>query len=179
MSSVTQADGSVLRFGEWRDRKLADLIQYIVAKHHEYLRGELPAMEGMLASERGNRQSHEDELIKVFRQFSRGMLNHMQKEEMILFPMIERLESARMAGQEPPALPFGTIEHPIAVMEQEHEQARRELAEIGGLTAGFTQGETSMLQRLSNLNVDMDIHSGLEDNILFPRAVDLEREQTP
>lgn len=179
MANVTQPAGTAPLSEEWRERRLAELIEYIVVRHHRYLRNELPDIEGELVSEGSNGQPQEEGLVKVFRQFSRGMLNHMQKEEAVLFPMIEKLESARSAGREPPRLPFGSIEHPIAVMEQEHEQARRELAEIRALTSGFTRGEASTLERLSKVDADMSIHSGLEDEILFPRAVGLEREPEP
>lgn len=170
MTNATETPVGSPHFQDWQGRKLADLTRHIVAKHHEYLREELPAIEGLLAEQNGGA-----ELLKVFRQFRRGMENHMQKEEVILFPMIGRIESARTAGNEPPPLPFGTIEHPIAVMEQEHDQARKELTEIRSLTRGFTEGKPSSLPRLKALDADMGVHSGLEDEILFPRAIALER----
>lgn len=175
MTSETRSSVAAPHPEDWRGRKLADLIRHIVAKHHEHLREELPAMERMLSLKHSASQPQTGELLKTFRQFSHGMINHMKKEEAVLFPMIEKIESARNAGEEPPQLPFGTIEHPIAVMEEEHEQARKELAEIRALTNGFTQGESSALKRLKILDADMGIHSGLEDEILFPRAIALER----
>jgi regulator of cell morphogenesis and NO signaling len=95
--------------------------------------------------------------------------------------MIEKIESARVAGQGPPRLSFGSIEHPIAVMEQEHERARKDLAEIRALTGEYTTlsgiGEepASILEKFRTLDADLEIHSRLEDEILFPRAIGLER----
>lgn len=181
---MTQATDNAPRLEEWQNRTLANLIQYIVARHHTYLREELPAIETLLSPSAQNRSDQPANslaaIIKTFRQFRRGMEEHMKKEEAILFPMIDKLESARVVGREPPRLPFGSIEHPIAVMEQEHEQARKELAEIRTLTTGYTKApteleQTSVLERLKTLEADMEIHSRLEDEVLFPRAIGLER----
>lgn len=181
---MTQATDSASQIEEWQNRTLAELIQHIITKHHRYLREELPAVEALFNQPAEDRSGSTTKflaaLTKIFHQFRRGMEEHMKKEEAILFPMIEKLESARQSGQEAPRLPFGSIGHPIAVMEQEHEQARKELAEIRSLTSGYTSlppggGEqTSALVRLKALDTDMEIHSRLEDEILFPRAIGLE-----
>lgn len=163
---------------QWRDRTLTELIQYIVTKHHDYLRAELPVIEMQLErTEASESHTESNGLKRTFRQFRREMENHMKKEEVVLFPLIEKIEQTRTAGEEPPVLPFGTIEHPIAVMKQEHDQARKELAEICTLTAGFTRGKASTLEKLRTLDADMGVHSRLEDEILFPRAIDMERGQ--
>jgi len=181
-ANMTQTADIAYQMEEWRNKTLADLIRYIVAKHHTYLREELPAIESLFTGPPKNPSaSQRDGLIRIFRQFRREMEEHMKKEEAILFPMIERLENAICSGQEAPRLPFGSIGHPIAVMEEEHERARKELAEIRTFTGDYTRvtpgaGEqTSALNRLKALDDDMEIHSRLEDEILFPRAIGLER----
>jgi len=180
-ANMTPAVDIAGQLEEWQNRTLADLIRHIVAKHHTYLREELPALESLFdRPAKSQSASSPDGLTRIFRQFRRGMEEHMKKEEAVLFPMIERLESAIRSAQEAPRLPFGSIGHPIAVMEQEHERARKELAEIRTLTNGYTSvppgGEqTAALERLKELDADMEIHSRLEDEILFPRAIGLER----
>ena len=181
-AKMTQAADIACQLEEWQNRTLAGLIRHIVAKHHTYLREELPAIESLFdGPAKGQSASQPDGLTRIFRQFRRGMEEHMKKEEAILFPMIEKLERAREAGSAAPRLPFGSIGHPIAIMEQEHERARKELAEIRTLTDGYTRvpagaGEqTSALDRIKALDADMEIHSRLEDEILFPRAIGLEQ----
>src|SRR5690349_5470225 len=115
-TNMTQATDHARESEEWLKRTLVDLIQHIVASHHSYLREELPAIESLVRTldQNGNDQPADRlALIKIFRQFRRGMEEHMKKEEVILFPMIERLENARGAGREAPRLPFGSIGHPI------------------------------------------------------------------
>lgn len=177
---MTESAHIAIRPEEWRNRTLADLMQYIVAKHHSYLRAELPVIDALVRNlEIGN--SNAAALTTLIRQFRTEMEQHMKKEEAVLFPMIEKLESATSSGEEKPRFPFGSIGHPIAVMEQEHEQARKELAQIRIVTSDYMAlpagrgDEHSVLERLRALDNDMDIHSRLEDEILFPRAIDLEQ----
>ena len=161
---------------QWQRSRLAELVQHIVTIHHGYLREELPTIGKLLLA-----RDAIEPLTKIFLQFEQEMEEHMKKEEAILFPMIEKIESARVAGQEPPRLPFGSIELPIAVMEQEHERARRELAEIRTLTGGYRtlsgigEEHASVLEKFRTLDADLEIHSRLEDEVLFPRAIGLEQ----
>lgn len=182
---MTPAVETELFAPEWRNSTLRDLIRHIVLKHHAYLREELPAIDLLLSvsATTGNdaRSGEPATLTKIFRQFRRGIEEHLKKEEVILFPMIEKLEAARDAGQAPPRFSFGSIAHPISVMEEEHERARQELAQIRTLTAGFTMippaygGHSSALLKLQDVDNDLQVHSRLEDEILFPRAIGLER----
>ncbi|HXE13887.1 MAG TPA: hemerythrin domain-containing protein [Bryobacteraceae bacterium] len=155
-------------------------MRHIIAQHHSYLRTRLPAIEILVAGLEEN-QSDTTTLKRLVRQFRSEMDQHMKKEEAILFPMIEKLENAASSGIEIPRFPFGSIANPIAVMEEEHERSRGELAEIRSITNGYTSApgrcadERSVLEGLKELDVDMDIHSRLEDEILFPRAIGLER----
>jgi regulator of cell morphogenesis and NO signaling len=174
MTQVNVANASA-ELEQWQHSRLADLIQHIVKTHHGYLRGELPVIEKLLLARDAIQQ-----LTKIFRQFHREMEEHMKKEEVILFPMIEKLESARVTGRRPPQLPFGSIAHPIAVMEQEHEMTRKELAEMRTLTSDYTTvsaigDDTLLLEKFRTLEADLDIHSRLEDEVLFPRTITLER----
>ena len=175
-ANMIQESDIACRIEEWQNRTLADLIGYIIAKHHTYLREALPAVENLLLP-----ASNDTALMSTFRRFRREMEEHMKKEEAILFPMIDRLEKARETGSAPPKLPFGSIGHPIAVMEEEHERARKELAEIRAVTGDYTRvpsgagAQTSALDKLKALDADLEIHSRLEDEILFPRAIGLER----
>lgn len=184
-ANMTQPAEIAFQPEEWQERTLADLIRYIVSRHHAYLREELPAIDTLLAASTIDksdvRTAELARLTNAFRQFRRGIEEHLKKEEAILFPMIEKLEMARHAGQEPPRFPFGSIAHPISVMEQEHERARQELAQIRTLTSGYTtlpgaaNGQPSTLRNLNEVDSDLQVHSRLEDEILFPRAIGLER----
>jgi regulator of cell morphogenesis and NO signaling len=183
-AAMPQPADIAFRPEEWQDRTLADLIRYIVSRHHAYLRAELPAIDRLLASpaidNSDARAGERSTLTNIFRQFRRGIEEHLKKEEAVLFPMIEKVETARQAGQELPRFPFGSIAHPISVMEQEHQRARQELAQMRTLTTGYTtlpglsDGQSAVLRKLKDIESDLEVHSRLEDEVLFPRAIGLE-----
>lgn len=184
-TNTIQPVDSAFKPEEWQHSALVDLIRYIISKHHAYLRKELAAIDNMLAVPAADKSDARvgelTRLTNVFRQFRHGIEEHLKKEEAILFPMIEKVETARHAGQALPRFPFGSIAHPISVMEEEHERARQELAQIRSLTSGYTVlpglsgGQSPALGMLKDMESDLDVHSRLEDEVLFPRAIDLER----
>lgn len=79
----------------WQEAPLCELTQHIVQTHHEYVRKEIPRLESLLEKVNGRHAKAHPELtaIKViFAIVAEEMLNHMQKEEQVLFPYIERLD---------------------------------------------------------------------------------------
>ena len=105
----------------------------------------------------------------------------MHKEEMMLFPVIERYETATRRGLPLPLVPFGSIANPIGVMEAEHDGAVSALSRIRELTAGFQAPRgacstySATLDGLRALETDLETHIHLENDIFFPRVIDLEK----
>jgi regulator of cell morphogenesis and NO signaling len=105
----------------------------------------------------------------------------MHKEETVLFPVIEQYGRAEAQGQPMPPTPFGSIANPIAMMEREHVSAGDALGEIRALTQSFrlppyactTVG--ALYEGLQALEADLHVHIHLENNILFPRSIALEK----
>ena len=165
---------------DWRNAPLAELIDHIVGRHHQYLRTELPDIEGeiykVLEAHGDRHASTLSALRKVFAALKTELLDHMMKEEHILFPMIQRMEATSSL-----AMPAGAILHPIRVMEHEHATAGQALAEMRRLTNGFTAPDDAcntfrvLYRQIEELESDLHIHIHLENHILFPRAAELER----
>jgi regulator of cell morphogenesis and NO signaling len=165
---------------DWNARPLRELIGYILACHHVYLRSELPRIAFLFAKmigAHGDRQPvlfQDREILDVLHQ---ELDNHMKKEELILFPMIETLEG-RDGGTVPAC--FCSIEHPIARMEQGHEIAGRCLMQMRYLTLDYRLPDEAcnthraLFAALTELETDLHQHIHLENNVLFPRAVELE-----
>ena len=105
----------------------------------------------------------------------------MDKEEMMLFPTIERYEAAMRSGLPLPPSPFGSIANPIGGMEAEHDSAALALSRIRELTIDFRappyacSAYCEMLDGLRALEADLHTHVHLENNILFPRVISLEK----
>ena len=172
----------------WSLEPLTKLSEHIVTKHHTYVRAELPRLE-MLAEKvvrrHGDTQPHLIELQRLVGDISADMVQHMTKEEIVLFPYIAKLEYAHAASTPIPRGCFDTVERPISVMMEEHEHAGAALAQIRELTDGFTPPVgacptyRAYYQGLHEFEQDMHRHVHLENNVLFPRAIELENRSAP
>jgi len=158
------------------------LIGYIVSTHHAYVRMALPAIARDLAKlEEAHRARHPDlsRVAAYFDQMRRDLEQHLLKEEQVLFPYIRDLATWD-ATQAHPRSPFGTVENPIRMMEREHRDAADALRMIRELTNGFTappDGCTTYaacMAELARFERDLHRHVHLENNVLFPKAVELE-----
>lgn len=169
----------------WRRAPLFGLIAHIVQKHHYFVRRELTRIEPLLARVIASHGQAHPELLEVQRQF-RGLgeelIQHMMKEEQILFPYITQLEESDSRRQ-PLAPPrFGTVENPIRMMMHEHESAGSALRTIRAQTADFRlpagacAGYETLFSSLQDFEQDLHQHIHLENNILFPRALELEEK---
>ena len=118
----------------------------------------------------------------LFERLSSELLQHMNKEENILFPFIEALAGSAAAGQRAPLNPFGTILNPIRAMEQEHLDAGNLLFRIRSLTDGYRPPADACTtyrvcyDGLARFEADLHQHVHLENYVLFPRAIALEGE---
>jgi len=164
---------------DWIQASLFDLIDHIVTTHHTYLKHELPRLSYLVnkvARLHGDMHPTLHEVARIYDRFRNGREAHMWKEETVLFPMCKKLE--RMETR--PVFLARTIVEPIGVMEEEHERAGQELAEMRSLTGGYNPPVDAcntyrvMLDGLDRLEADTLVHVHKEDSILFPRATALE-----
>ena len=164
----------------WSVDALAD---YIVRQHHEYVREQLPVIDGHLAklvAVHGDRHPELRQISGHFTELASELRSHMLKEEQVLFPYLQQLAASVEYGLEPPIGVFGSVSNPIRMMEAEHRYAGDELGMIRGLTSNFavpTDGCTTYrvcYEELAAFDADLRQHIHLENNILFPHAVALE-----
>jgi regulator of cell morphogenesis and NO signaling len=172
---------------DWSAASLRDLIAHIVGTHHDYLKRELGPL-GERVSKVERVYSARPEAVErvaglspVFEELASELLLHLQKEEMALFPAIESCEAAANANQALPSLPFGSVANPIRMMESEHDSAGRALSRLREITKDFEVPEyacvtyKAMISGIRQLEEDLHMHIHLENNVLFPRALTLER----
>ena len=166
-----------------RAESLASLASYIVNKHHRFTRDELDALEPLLEKVRSVYGEKRPELLQIqelFGKLKNELLPHMLKEENILFPYIIQMEDAVTAGLAAPVPMFGTVRNPVRMMMFEHDAAGEVLRGIQQLSDQFTVPADACLsyktlyRRLEELTTDLHQHIHLENNILFPRAIEME-----
>ncbi len=167
----------------WAAAPLAELTGYIRERHHRYVREAIPRVANLLEKVRAKHGEHHSEIAEIqgiFTEVGREMIMHMQKEEQILFPYIEALEKSRRenGALEPPF--FQTVRNPIRAMMQEHDAAGELVRQIRRATAEYFPPEDActsfkaLYQDLREFEADLHEHVHLENNILFPRAVEME-----
>ena len=164
---------------------LAGLIEQIVQTHHVYCKQEAPRLAALLkaAVEQHAREYPELKRIQaLFTRMSSDLAMHLVKEEQTLFPYIARVEQA-VEQKLPVSWPaFGSVENPIRMMVQEHDQTGGELQEIRKLTGGYVLPPAApelcvtLYAGLRAFEQDMQDHIRNEDQSLFPRAVAMEDE---
>jgi regulator of cell morphogenesis and NO signaling len=166
---------------EWTD--LAALTSHIVSHHHAYVRQASPLIAGWLdklVSRHGERHPELKDVRIAFTDLAGEMAVHMVKEENILFPFVDALAAASRAGGRLPAGPFGTVLNPIRMMEEDHRHAGDELARIRALTNDYAPPSDACTtyrlcyEELAKYEADLHRHVHLENNVLFPRAIELE-----
>jgi regulator of cell morphogenesis and NO signaling len=168
---------------DWTKTSLRRLIALIVDTHHDYVKTELPRL-AMLAQKvvgkHGDTQAHLPVLKGVLAQLDEELIHHLGKEEHVLFPYIVKLEEAQASGGAQPHECFGSVTHPISMMTREHDAAGELLAQIEELTQNFTTPAEAcptylaFYTGLKEFQQDLHQHIHLENNILFPRAIELE-----
>ena len=167
----------------WASAPLGDLTQHIREKHHRYVREavqRVPALLTRVKTKHGNNHPEIAEIEDLFLKIGREMIMHMQTEEQILFPYIEALERAvnGEAVLEPPF--FQTVRNPVQAMMEEHDAAAALVNQIHAASSAYTPPANAcasyqaLYRDLQEFEADLHEHVHLENNILFPRAVEME-----
>ena len=159
------------------------LIDYILDTHHTYVRSALSAITRHLARLREVHGAAHPELARIasiFEQVRAELDQHLMKEEQVLFPYVRDLAVHAHEPSGACVSPFGTVANPIRMMEREHEEVTDALRVIRELTNGYTppaDGDTAYqacLSELAQFERDLHRHVHLENDILFPKALELE-----
>jgi regulator of cell morphogenesis and NO signaling len=167
----------------WAEKSLESLSQHILAKHHAYVKRELPRLAWLAEKVVSRHGATEPELAVIagrLGQLDEELTDHLAKEEAVLFPYIAELERSVSMGTPRPPSCFGTVANPIAMMTQEHDAAGTLIAEIRRLSgdfrtpAGACPTFLAFYSGLKEFEQDLHQHIHLENNILFPRAIGLE-----
>ncbi|MGH1438306.1 MAG: iron-sulfur cluster repair di-iron protein [Lewinella sp.] len=178
LNQVAQvASEGTIDFQSWDMDLLAD---YIEKKHHRYVEKKIPELRAFLnkiAKVHGDRHPELIEIEALFTASANELTAHMEKEETILFPYVRKMASDGN-GQRPP---FGTIQNPITMMMHEHDNEGERFRKIAALSDNYNPPQDACttyrvaFAMLSEFENDLHKHIHLENNILFPKAIQAER----
>ena len=169
---------------DWNTAPLAGLISHIRNTHHQFTRAEITRLEGLFAKVVAAHGSNHPELAKMratFGALAQELSMHLMKEEMVLFPYVERMEEAVLEQSPVLPAPFGTVRNPVSMMMGEHDGAGEALREMRAASNGYAAppdacaSYRALYEALAEFEADLHQHIHLENNILFPRAIEMER----
>ena len=158
------------------------LCEAIVDRYHASLQEALPRIRDELQSMNAGATSPAVEMLRAaFTEVSQQIASHLAKEEHLLFPAIAALSAADRAGARRPPLAFATVLHPIRFMEAEHERIEMAVERLRELARVVPESDTTSpnwhrcMADLSKLEQELREHHRTENEVLFPRALELER----
>jgi regulator of cell morphogenesis and NO signaling len=169
---------------DWNAAPLGDLVKHIVEVHHGYMKTALPRLRSLVPTVLKAHGTHHGDVLRqaqdLFNALDAELSSHLMKEEQVLFPYLVALETHVREGTPKPQAPFGSARNPIRQMEHEHESAGEALAKLRDVTNNYTLPPDAcptfgaMYEELQCMEADLHQHIHLENNILFPRAIELE-----
>ena len=168
----------------WMTSSLSELADYIVEQHHAYAKSELPRLAALAAKvhlRHGHMYPELNQIRELIEALSAEVIAHLLKEEQVLFPRLRTIEDAAQAGVMPPPAFFGSLINPIRHMMSDHDDTGELLRSIRALARNYTLPDgacmsyQALYQGLSDLERDLQQHIHLENNILFPRALEFEK----
>jgi regulator of cell morphogenesis and NO signaling len=116
----------------------------------------------------------------LFQELSGDLSVHLKKEEFILFRYINEMEKSEIIGVKVTKPHFEKVKNPVRMMTDEHDTSGDILRKMQEVTNSYTLPEgacpsfQALYQRLQELQADLHEHIHLENNLLFPRAIELE-----
>jgi len=171
-----------LDFGSW---ELDKLIDYIVNTHHTYVSDSIQIISqyaNKVTKVHGHHYTFLIEVNKLYHDVANELIAHMKKEEQILFPYVKKMVDIQSGKTSTTLSQFGTVNNPIKMIEEEHENAGDIFKTISSLTDGYTPPDgacntfKALYSKLEEFEQDLHQHIHLENNILHPKAIKLEQE---
>lgn len=179
---LNQSNADTIDFKSWPLDLLAD---YIEKKHHRYVETQIPVLKQFLeklCQVHGERHPELFEITDHFKKSADELTKHLKKEELVVFPAIRKMVKATQNAGVLDNFHFGTIQNPIQVMMQEHDNEGERFRQIDALSNNYTppaDGCTTYkvaFSLLKDFENDLHSHIHLENNILFPKAAELEKQ---
>ena len=172
---------------DWTKESLANLTEHIVRTHHASCKEELPRLLGLAAKVVNAHGGRNPELVVIrakLAELAEKLTDHLAEEEVVVFPMIVKLEGKKASDGIQHADSPTSIGNLLGMLIGDHDHAGVLLAEIRGLSRDFVTPEYActtyhaFYDGLREFERDLHRHVHLENNILFPRAIELKASRS-
>lgn len=180
--TLSNIESNIQGFESW---PLDLLAGYIENKHHSYVRRKseeiLPLLD-KICSVHGEQHPELFEIKAEFNASVRELSDHMKKEEKILFPYIISMVLTKKEGLNLTTPAFESVKNPLQMLKEEHLVEGERFRKIRELSNDYLLPKDSCntyritFELLKEFEQDLHLHIHLENNILFPKAIELENE---
>ncbi|HCC59561.1 MAG TPA: iron-sulfur cluster repair di-iron protein [Solibacterales bacterium] len=169
---------------KWVNAPFSELTAHIVSEHHDYVRSDGPRLLALLQKVKARHEWVHPEattINDIFAALYQELCIHMLKEEQVLFPYLNSMDAAVRAGNAVPPAFFGSVRNPIERMLADHNDAGHSMARISTLSSGYQTPPDgcptfrALYHGLAEFESNLHRHVHLENNILFPRALEMEK----
>lgn len=180
-NSLLEKEEGSIDFKTWPLDLLTD---YIEKKHHRYVETQIGVIRPYLNKICSVHGERHPELFRIQEEFNTStgeLVKHMKKEELILFPYIRKMVTTNPSEKALETPHFGTVQNPIEMMMSEHTVEGERFRVISELSNDYTPPEDACntyrvtFALIQEFEQDLHLHIHLENNILFPKAIELEK----
>ena len=181
LENLSNQKSNDIDFNSWPLDLLAD---YVEKTHHRYVEENTAVLLrylNKLCKVHGDRHPELFEINELFVESAKDLGAHLKKEELLLFPFIKKMVAAKQKGENVEKPHFGSVENPVAMMKHEHTIEGDRFVKIAALTNNYQFPEDACgtyqvtFKMLEDFEKDLHTHIHLENNILFPKAIELEK----
>jgi regulator of cell morphogenesis and NO signaling len=183
---ITDDGGTLTPVGTpqgFAERSLTQQVDHLAKNHHRFTRKQLLRLDrGVRRAWSGHRKFKGISRVRaLIVELIDDLIPHMAREERYLFPYMRSLEGHSKPGDRVSVPLHGNLEYPLASITHDHTEDSDRLMELRELTTGFDAGSDACGQikalyaGLADLERDLQEHIRIENQIVFPRALELER----
>jgi len=160
------------------------LVAYLKKKHYYFVRQELPFLSNLISGILPEKEFAPlmADLRIMFPLFVEDFIHHIHEEESRLFKRIELLQDIEDGHFHVHDALTILEKDPVHILADQHEIHDDEMEGIRKLTLDYFLEESAPLtmkvlyHELQNFERELSIHAKIEDELLFPKAVQLEKE---
>ena len=179
---ATLSDAKNEETPDFVDMNLIPLTKYIEKKHHKFTSDQILFIKSNLPKlilAHGNSHPELTKIKNTFDALSDHLTVHMKREELMIFPYIRNM--TRFGKAAIGRAVFGYVENPITALIGDHESESEKLKDLVDLTNNYEvpadgcNTYKATYEAMKDLEADLYIHMHLENNILFPKAIAVEK----
>ncbi|WP_276977247.1 iron-sulfur cluster repair di-iron protein [Flavobacterium filum] len=179
---IINQENQITDYQSWPIDLMADFIE---KKHHRYVIEktlEIKPYLNKICKVHGDCHPELFEINEHFNSTTEELAQHMKKEELIIFPYVRKMMKAKQENLKLTAPHFGTIQNPIQMMMDEHTNEGDRFRKIEKLSNNYMPPQDACntysvtFALLKEFEQDLHLHIHLENNILFPKAIELEKQ---